>query len=102
LRCPRLRCHVGRARSGLRLFRLGPVRPTRPQSSVDGLRGRGPGDHRDHGLSRARFLGARTRLLYDGRVPRARGIRPLSAPFQWRPFSHLLQWRYSTSSPSGS
>src|SRR3984885_1664492 len=74
LRCARFRGHVGRARSGLRLFRLGPVRPARPQSSVAGLRGRGPRDHRDHGLSRARFLGARARLLYDGRVPRARGI----------------------------
>ena len=79
LRCARLRGHVGRARSGLRVFRLGPVRPARPQSFVDSLCGRGPRNHRDHGLSRARFLGARARLLYDGRVPRARGIRPLGA-----------------------
>jgi hypothetical protein len=79
LRRARLRGHVGRARSGLRLFRLGPVRPARPQRFVDSLCGRGPRNHRDHGLSRARFFGARARLLHDGRVPRARGIRPLGA-----------------------
>ena len=77
LRGARLRGHVGRARGGFRLFRFGPVRPARPQGSVDGLRGRGSRDHRDHGLSRARFLGARARLLHDRGIPDPRGFRRL-------------------------
>ena len=89
---PIARCSLTRpCRSGwlgLRLFRLGPVRPARPQSSWMACAVAGLGRRRDHGLSRARFLARALTMTAEFLVLAAFDLsgpqRRVGLPSRWR------------------